>query len=61
VRLAGLLLMPAGWVLVASAISLLPSLPGQTAFVLAGFGVELLGFVLVARSHLPPKASRHAQ
>jgi hypothetical protein len=61
VKLAGFLLMLAGWMLVAAALLLLPSLPARTAFVLAGLGVEILGLVLVARAHLPAKADPHAR
>lgn len=60
-KAAGLLLMPAGWILVAAALILLPGLPARTAFVLAGLCVEVLGFILVARAHLPPRADRHAR
>lgn len=60
-KIAGFLLMIAGWLLVASALALLSTVPPRTAFVLAGIGVELLGFVLVARAHLPPKADPHAR
>lgn len=45
--------MLAGWLLVLAAIVLLRALAAQTAFVLAGFGVEILGFVLAARQHVP--------
>lgn len=60
-KLAGFLLMVAGWFLVAAALLLLPVLAARTAFVIAGIGVELLGFVLVARVHLPPKADPRAR
>ena len=52
-KIAGLLLLPAGWLLTIAAIVLLASLPSRTVFVLAGAAVELLGFVLAARAHLP--------
>jgi hypothetical protein len=51
-KLAGFLLLPAGWVLVLAAIALLGAAGPRGAFLLAGIGVELLGLVLVARSHL---------
>jgi hypothetical protein len=60
-KLAGFLLMIAGWVLVASALMLLSSLPARMVFVVAGIAVQLLGFVLVARAHLPAKADPHAR
>ena len=50
-KLAGFLLLIAGWVIVvAAAIVTLPPTP-RTIFVLAGMGVEILGFVLVIRSN----------
>lgn len=51
-KLAGFLLLPAGWFLVLAAIVLLPSSPAQAAFSLAGVGVEILGLTLFVRSHL---------
>lgn len=60
-KLAGFLLMLSGWILVAAALMLLPSLAARTAFVLAGLGVEILGLVLVARAHLHRKADAHAR
>ncbi len=51
-KLAGFLLLLAGWVIVLAAVVLLaPHLP-RTGFVLAGLGVEVLGLTLVVRSHL---------
>jgi len=55
-RIAGFLLMLAGWMLVLAALVMLVSLPSRTGFVLAGVAVEILGFVLIARAHLPSKA-----
>jgi hypothetical protein len=53
-KLAGFLLLPSGWFLVLAAIILLPSAPAQTGFALAGMAVEILGLILVVRSHLMP-------
>lgn len=50
-KLMGFLLLLAGWGLVASAISMLPSPMARACFVLAGVGVELVGLALVVRSH----------
>ncbi len=50
-KLAGLLLLTAGWVIVISAIALLPSPIGKAGFVLAGIAVEFLGLALVTYSH----------
>jgi divalent metal cation (Fe/Co/Zn/Cd) transporter len=50
-RIAGFLLLLAGWGIVLSAIALLSS-PSQIAgFVTAGMGVEAIGLVLEIRSH----------
>jgi len=54
-KVAGFLLLLAGWVLVLAAIALLGAAGPRGAFLLAGIGVELLGLVLAARSHLKPK------
>jgi hypothetical protein len=51
-RLSGFLLLASGWIIVLAAVVLLPSLRAQTAFALAGIGVQLLGLTLVVRSHL---------
>lgn len=45
--------MLAGWWLVLAAVVLLRALAAQTVFVLAGVAVEILGFVLAARQHVP--------
>lgn len=52
-KLAGLLLLVAGWVIVLSAIALLPPASSRSAFVLAGLGIELLGLALAIRAHIP--------
>lgn len=65
-KAAGFLLLVTGWMLVLSALILLPGggagNPGsgmaQAAFVTAGVGVEILGLVLVMRSHLMPRKER---
>ena len=51
-KIAGFLLLLSGWMIVLTAIVLLPPATSRTAFVLAGIGVEIAGVVLVARSHL---------
>ena len=50
-KLAGLFLMVAGWVIVFAAMKLLSALAPRTAFVLAGAAIEAFGFVLLARAH----------
>jgi hypothetical protein len=51
-KLAGFLLLLAGWGIVLCAVAWLSSAGQRTGFVLAGFGVEGLGLVLAVRSHL---------
>lgn len=57
-KLAGLLLLVAGWGIVMSAVALLPSLMGRAGFVLAGVAVELLGVALMVNSHLVLNAGK---
>jgi hypothetical protein len=57
-KIAGLLLLLAGCALVLSALVLLNSLPSRMGFVLAGIAVEILVFVLLARSHIPAPKRR---
>jgi hypothetical protein len=54
VRLLGFLLLLAGWGLVLAALALLAADAPRIAFVLAGIGVEIVGLVLVIRSHPLP-------
>ena len=56
-RIAGLLLLLAGWGITVESLRLLPPGVGRNAFVLAGVGVEVVGLVLVARSHVRPRGS----
>lgn len=51
-KLAGILLLPAGWLLVICALVLLGAPAPRVVFVFAGAGVEVLGFVLFSRAHL---------
>ncbi|MGD0616752.1 MAG: hypothetical protein ABSB67_03735 [Bryobacteraceae bacterium] len=57
-KLAGFLLLLAGWGLVLSAVILLASPPPRAAFVLAGVAVEMLGLGLMVRTHLIPHTER---
>ena len=57
-RVAGFLLLLAGWGLVLAALVLLAADTPRVSFVLAGVGVEALGLVLVVRSHLVPRRER---
>jgi hypothetical protein len=54
-KLAGFLLLPAGWFIVLAAVALLPSPISRNAFILAGFAIELLGLILAGR---PPAVAR---
>lgn len=54
-KIAGFLLLLAGWLLILSALALLARSGPRGAFLLAGCGVELLGLVLFMRSHLTLK------
>jgi hypothetical protein len=51
-KLAGFLLLLAGWLIVIAAVALLAVAPQRAGFVLAGIGVESLGLILAVRSHL---------
>lgn len=51
-KLAGILLLVCGLILVLAAIALLHSSSTLNAFVIAGFAVQVLGLVLMFRSHL---------
>jgi hypothetical protein len=53
-RVAGFLLMPAGWGVVLTAVALIPAGPLRAVFVLAGMGVEVLGLTVAARSLAAP-------
>ncbi len=56
-KIAGFLLILAGWAIVVSAVVLLRSQGAKTAFVLAGMAIEALGFILFARAHLPSRGA----
>jgi hypothetical protein len=57
VRLFGFLLLLAGWGIVLAALALLAADAPRMAFVLAGMGVEIVGLVLVIRSHPLPRGT----
>jgi len=54
-KITGLLMMPAGWFIVLTAVALLRAFLAQSLFIASGIGVEILGFVLFTRSHLAAK------
>ncbi len=51
-KLAGFLLLLAGWCIVLAAIAILQAPVPRTAFVLAGIAVEALGLILVVRCYV---------
>jgi len=51
-KLLGFFLLLAGWILVIAAVVMLVQAAPRTIFILLGLGVEIVGLVLVARSHL---------
>lgn len=53
-KLVGFLLLLSGWGIVVAALSMLHG-NKVSVFILCGVAVEILGFVLVARSHLPAR------
>lgn len=50
-KIAGFLLLVAGWVILAAAIFLLNSTGSRSAFVLAGIAIQILGLVFAIRTH----------
>lgn len=50
-RASGFFLLVSGWGIVPAAFSLLHGPGPRAGFVLAGVALELLGFVLIVRSH----------
>jgi hypothetical protein len=57
-KIAGFLLLPAGWFLVLAAIVLFAAPPLRPVFVLVGIAVEVLGLILAFRSHLIPREEK---
>ena len=51
-KAAGFLLLLAGWILVMTALAILPVGTARPAFVAAGLAVEGLGLALAVRAHL---------
>jgi len=50
-KIAGFLLLVAGWMLVLTALGLLHPGGVRSAFIAAGFGVEAMGLALAVHSH----------
>ena len=57
-RFAGFFLLIAGWIIVLAAVVLFPSMTPRSWFAIIGAAVELLGLVLVFRSHLELRKER---
>ena len=57
-RLAGFLLLLAGWGIVLAAVIVLGAGVPRGAFVFSGLGVEILGFVVIMRSYPLPRSGR---
>ena len=57
-KFVGFALLPAGWFLVLASLVLLGTMPVRTAFVASGMAVEVLGLMLVIRSHLTPREDK---
>jgi len=57
-KIAGFLLLLAGWFLVLAALVLLKAGLSLNIFVLAAVAVEIVGLALVARSHLAVRGDR---
>jgi hypothetical protein len=58
-KLAGFLLLLAGWAIIVTAVILLIPTNARAIFVLAGVGVEVMGLALVIRSN--PLAGREKE
>jgi hypothetical protein len=59
-KVAGFLLLPAGWAIVLAALVMLAQAQpvARTGFVLAGVSVEALGLALVVRAHMIRRGHR---
>lgn len=59
-KFAGLLVMPAGFLLSIAAILLFPDPIARITFVLCGILVEIVGLAVAVRGHMPSRGSRRA-
>jgi hypothetical protein len=57
-RLLGLSLLFAGWLLVLAALVLLKTIVPLAAFVIASLAVEVLGLGFLARTYIVPRGER---
>jgi UPF0716 family protein affecting phage T7 exclusion len=56
-KYAGLLLMPAGFILTLAALLLFPDPTRRMAFVMCGLAVEAMGLVVAVRGHMPARGA----
>jgi hypothetical protein len=56
-RYAGLLVMPAGFILCIAALVLFHAPAQRIVFVLCGLAVEGLGLAVAVRGHMPPRGA----
>ena len=54
-KYAGLLVMPAGFLLALAALLLFPDSTRRLAFVMCGLAVEAMGLVVAVRGHMPAR------
>jgi hypothetical protein len=56
-KYAGLLVMPAGFLLTLAALVLFPDPTRRIAFVMCGLAVEAMGLVVAVRGNMPAKGA----
>ena len=56
-KVAGLLVMPAGFFLILAALVLFADPPRRMAFVLCGLAVEIMGLIVAVRGHMPQRGA----
>ena len=57
-KFLGFMLLLAGWIIVLTAVVLLPAGALRAVFALAGAGVEVLGLVLIVRAQPMPRGEQ---
>jgi hypothetical protein len=60
-KIAGLLVMPAGFFLTVAALVLFPDPGRRAAFVLCGLAVEIMGLIVAVRGHMPARGASRRQ
>ena len=56
-KYAGLLVMPAGFLLTLAALVLFAAPPRRLAFVFCGLAVEVMGLIVAVRGHMPQRGA----